>query len=320
MTKDVNPTWFLLITNLPGTNKTLRMRIWRALKSAGAATLRDGVYVLPQSASAQTVFAEQAAEIRTGGGSTHIFTLQAESAEQQKTLVSLFDRTAEYREIHNRFEVSKKGLATLGELEARRRLASITRDLTALEVIDFFPGPSRAQLRSALADAEHVLNARFSPNEPTAAHRKIARLERTAFQGRTWATRERLWIDRVCSAWLIRRFIDLKARFVWLKRPKDCPKRAVGFDFDGAQFTHVGARVTFEVLVMSFGLEGDPGLSRLGALVHFLDVGGIPVPEAPGIAAIVSGARATQPNDDALLLSVIPALDNLYNAFRAEGR
>jgi hypothetical protein len=78
--------------------------------------------------------------------------------------------------------------------------------------------------------------------------------------------------------------------------------------------------VTFEVLVMSFGLEGDPGLSRLGALVHFLDVGGIPVPEAPGIAAIVSGARATQPNDDALLLSVIPALDNLYNAFRAEGR
>jgi len=82
------------------------------------------------------------------------------------------------------------------------------------------------------------------------------------------ATRERLWIDRVASAWLIRRFIDPDARFLWLKRVKDCPKRAVGFEFDAAEFTHVGSKVTFEVLVASFDLERDVGLVRLGALVH----------------------------------------------------
>jgi hypothetical protein len=127
-----------------------------------------------------------------------------------------------------------------------------------------------------------------------------------------------VWIDRVCSAWLIRRFIDPKAKFVWLKRIQDKPKRALGFDFDGAEFSHVDSKVTFEVLVTSFGLEGDVGLARMGLLVRFLDVGGIPVAEAPGLAAIVSGARSLQPDDDALLLSVTPALDSLYHTYSTE--
>jgi hypothetical protein len=135
------------------------------------------------------------------------------------------------------------------------------------------------------------------------------------FQKRRWVTRRRPGVDRMASAWLIRRFIDPKAKFLWLKRPKDCPKQAVGFDFDGAEFTHVDSKVTFEVLLVSFGLEGDAALSRLGALVHYLDVGGIPVPEAPGFAAIVSGARALLPNDAALLDRVSPVLDSLYHAY-----
>jgi hypothetical protein len=319
MTKgEASSGWLLFVTNLPGTNKTLRMRIWRALKGAGAGALRDGVYVLPHSDRAQAIFAEHASEIRAGGGSTHMFALQTESADQTKTLIRLFDRTDEYQEINDRLEASRKGLATAVELNARRRLASISREATALEAIDFFPGPSGVQLRSALADAEVALNARFSPNEPRAAHRKIARLDRKDYQGRIWATREHLWIDRVCSAWLIRRFIDRKAKFVWLKRLMDCPKRAVGFDFDGAQFSHVDSKVTFEVLLASFDLEADSGLSRLGSLVHFLDVGGIPVAEAPGFVAIVSGARSIHADDDALLTSVTSALDSLYHAYAVE--
>src|ERR1700730_8124698 len=100
-----HPSWLLLVTNLPGTNKTLRMRIWRALKSAGAGTLRDGVYVLPQSANAQAVFAKQASEIKMGGGSTHVFALQAESADHHKTLTALLDRTGEYAESIERLDV-----------------------------------------------------------------------------------------------------------------------------------------------------------------------------------------------------------------------
>jgi len=173
-------------------------------------------------------------------------------------------------------------------------------------------------VQSALADTEAALNARFSPNEPRPAHRKIPRRDLKDYCGRTWATRQHVWIDRVCSAWLIRRFIDPKARFVWLKRIQDKPKRAIGFDFDNAEFSHVDSKVTFEVLLTSFGLEGDRGLARLGLLVRFLDVGGIPVAEAPGLAAIVSGARSLQPDDDALLLSVTPALDSLYHTYRTE--
>ena len=138
------------------------------------------------------------------------------------------------------------------------------------------------------------------------------RRDRNDYRGRTWATREHLWIDRVASAWLIRRFIDPKAKFLWLKRVKDCPKRALGFDFDGAEFTHVDSKVTFEVLVSSFGLEDDAGLIRLGALVHHLDVGGIPIAEGPGFATIMAGARKLQSDDDALLKAMTPVLDSLY--------
>jgi hypothetical protein len=97
----------------------------------------------------------------------------------------------------------------------------------------------------------------------------------------------------MASAWLIRRFIDRKAKFLWLDEAKRCPKRALGFDFDGATFTHVGGRVTFEVLAASFGLDADPALARIAAIVHFLDVGGVPVAEAPGIEAVLAGLRAS---------------------------
>lgn len=310
------PNWLLFVANLPGRNQTLRMRIWRSLKASGAGSLRDGVYVLPLSDAARGVFEKQSREIQEGGGTAYILELGGEAdSRQDKALRALFDRTADYQGIAGRLESLRRELGKLEELEARRRLGGLSRESATLAAVDFFPGESRAQLEGALADADAALTARFSPEEPHPARRKIVRLDRTAYQGRTWATRERMWIDRVCSAWLIRRFIDPKARFLWLKRPRDCPKRAVGFDFDGAEFTHVDSKVTFEVLLASFGLDGDPGLARLGALVHYLDVGGIPVPEAPGLAAIVSGARALQPDDDALLGEVNPVLDSLYRAY-----
>jgi hypothetical protein len=312
------PAWLLLITNLPGQNQTLRMRVWRALKSAGAGLLRDGVYVLPESSASRKVFAEQAVEIRAGAGSAHILTVRADSSEQNRMFMALFDRTADYQELKTRIDASRKNLAKLTELEARKSLGALARDLAATAAIDFFSGKSLAQVQSELADMDAAVNARFSPNEPRPAHRKIARRDIKDYLGRTWATRKRMWIDRVCSAWLIRRFIDPKAKFVWLKRVEDKPKRALGFDFDGAEFSHVDSKVTFEVLLTSFGLESDVGLARIGLLVHFLDVGGIPVPEAQGLAAIVSGARSLQPNDDALLQSVTPALDSLYQTYRTE--
>jgi hypothetical protein len=320
ITKPASTSWLLLVTNLPGTNKTLRMRIWRALKSAGAGTLRDGVYVLPQSDGAKAVFAAGASEIQAGGGSTHLFALPNASSDQHKTLAALLDRTGEYAESIQRLDTLKGKLTRLREPEARQQLASVAREVSAIVARDFFPGEPRKQMEGALADTARAINARFAPDEPHPAHRRIFPRNVREYRGRTWATREHLWIDRVASAWLIRRFIDPHAKFVWLKRIKNCPKRAVGFDFDGAEFTHVDSKVTFEVLVASFALHQDVGITRLGALVHHLDVGGIPIAEGPGFATIMAGARKLQPDDDALLEAMTPVIDSLYAEYTSADR
>lgn len=314
------PTWLLLITNLPGRNPTLRMRLWRALKAIGAGPLRDGVYVLPSSEASRSAFEEQATEIKGAGGTAHIVSFEAGSPHQQSVFVALFDRTTEYQEANRNVETLKRSFQKLKEGEARQRLAALRRDVSAIVARDFFPSASREHMEGTLADTEVALNARFSQDEPRSGTHRLHHCDPKKYRGRTWATREHLWIDRVASAWLIRRFIDPKARFLWLKRVKDCPTRAIGFDFDDAEFTHVGTKVTFEVLVASFALEHDEGLTRLGALVHHLDVGGIPTAEGPGFAAVMAGARALQPDDDALLAAMTPVLDSLYQAYSSTPR
>jgi hypothetical protein len=312
--------WLMLVTNLPGHNPALRMRTWRALKSAGACLLRDGAYLLPGAGSSRAILDEQGVEIRRAGGSAHLLAFEAASAAQQAEFTALFDRTGEYSEPIRGLDALKAKLAKLSEAEARQRLAGIAREVGAIVARDFFAGEPRKQMERALADAGTAINARFAPDEPRQARRKITRRDLKGYRGRIWATREHLWIDRVASAWLIRRFIDRRASFLWLKRIKDCPKRAVGFDFDGAEFTHVETKVTFEVLIASFGLDQDAGLVRLGALVHHLDMGGIPIAEGPGFATIMAGARKLQPDDHALLKAMTPVLDSLYAEYASADR
>lgn len=308
-------SWLLLVTNLPGHNPTLRMRIWRAMKSAGAGLLRDGAYLLPGSDQSRKTLQDQATEIGTAGGAVHLLSFETDSVAQQAEFVALFDRSVDYAEAIQKLNVLKGELTRLDEPEARQQLAAVAREVTAIVARDFFPGEPRKQMDGALADTEVAINARFAPDEPHPAQRQIQLRERKHYRGRTWATRQHLWIDRVASAWLIRRFIDPKAKFLWLKRTKDCPKKAVGFDFDGAEFTHMESKVTFEVLLASFGLDEDVGLARLAALVHHLDVGGIPIAEGPGFATIMAGARTLQADDDLLLNAMAPVLDSLYAGY-----
>lgn len=307
--------WLMLVNSVSGENKTARMRIWRGLKASGAAALRDGVYLLPKSEGARAVLSEQAREVIAAGGTAHIMTTAAEDQAQQLAFVRLFDRSTDYSALLEKLTAFRRRVAKLEEAEARRQLAVLRRDIATIGAIDFFPNGSRGQVEGTLADAEAALNARFSPDEPHAARGHIPKRDKARYQSRTWATREKLWIDRVASAWLIRRFIDPKAKFRWLKNPKDCPKTALGFDFDGAEFTHTGARVTFEVLAASFALDNDPAIARLGALVHYLDVGGLAVAEAAGFAAIMAGARAQGSSDDELLRSMSAVLDALYASY-----
>lgn len=297
--------WLALVLSLPTSNATARMRIWRALKTLGCGALRDGVYLLPDGAAALQALAELARTAQQSGGEAQVLRVGIVDAQQDAALRALFDRGEQYREL-----VAAATTAAGDAAHRAKALRTLRRDFDAIAAIDFFPGEAQAQARQALADLEAAL----SPGEPRAAAGRIRRLDAADYQGRTWATRRHLWVDRMASAWLIRRFIDRKARFVWLDKPEHCPRRALGFDFDGAAFTHVAGRVTFEVLAASFGLDADPALRRIGDIVHFLDAGGIAVDTAPGVEAILAGARSRADDDDALLDEAGRIFDFLYAA------
>ena len=307
--------WLLLVTSLSGDHGALRLRFWRALKAAGAAVLRDGVYLAPAVDGMRTVFEDQAGEIVASGGSAVVLHVPELPERDAPGMTALFDRSAQYEALVEAADDFTRAIANKTEVEARRALRQLTRELTMVESADFFPGQAQDIARTALATAEQALTSRFSPDEPTAVRASVPHLNVADYQGRTWATRAHPWVDRLASAWLIKRFIDAQARFVWLQRPADCPASAIGFDFDGAQFTHVEERVTFEVLLLSFGLDTDDALSRIAALVNQLDVGRGRVAEASGFEAILTGARERCPNDDVLLDDVGRTLDDLYHAF-----
>ena len=293
------------------------MRVWRGLKALGTAVLRDGVYLLPNRLELVEALQAQFDEVTASGGSAQIFAVNARDEQQEVEFRELFDRTPDYEKLILEISGAKKETAELDRAALSARLTRLRRDLEAIALQDFFPGAARDQAREALEDLAAVTNAVLSPDEPHAAAGRIQRVDPSKYRGRTWATRARPWADRLASAWLIKRCIDRRAKFLWLKTPKDCPKRAVGFDFDGAEFTHVGAKVTFEVLLASFGLNGDPALARIGALIHYLDVGGVPVPEAAGLEALLRGARDALNDDDALLAEAGRLLDYLYAHYAA---
>ena len=307
--------WLLLVVSLPTDGATARMRIWRALKALGCIALRDGAYLMPGGAERTQALQDLADEcIRERGNAWLMDVLPRVEGESQAWL-QLFDRSNEHAELRKSWKEANRGLASLAPAELTRLQRKLQREFDALKGIDFFPGDAAAESDAAWADFCRRIESLLSPGEPEETEGSIPRLDATQYQGRTWATRRKLWVDRVASAWLIRRFIDSQARFRWLASPSDCPKSALGFDFDGARFTHVGNLVTFETLMVSFGLDGDPGLQRLATIVHQLDVGGEPVPEAIGFEAVMAGARERLSNDDALLAEMSTVLDSLYAHF-----
>lgn len=302
--------WILLILSLPTQNATVRMRVWRTLKSSGAAVLRDGVYLLPHRPEHQQLFDGLLQEVEASEGSAYVLLVDTEDAGQ---FSGLFDRQDDYAHLLHKLPPIKE-LASSSLQEATRQLRKLRKNFTAIAATDFFPGEAQAQTQQALQQLELQLNRQLSPNEPHEHTGEIPRLDISLYRGRLWATRQRPWVDRLACAWLIRRFIDPEARFVWLQAPKDCPADALGFDFDGASFTHLNGKVTFEVLLDSFRLD-HPGLTRLGALVHFLDVGGIQPSEASGLEQILWGLRNSIHDDDQLIATANGVFDALLAAF-----
>ena len=303
--------WITLIASLPTENATVRMRAWRALKASGAAVLKDGVYLMPERPTCRAVLESVAVDVVAGGGSAYVMVVQEPT---NAGFAALFDRSAEFADLLADLPPIHALLAAGDRAEAARLCRKARKAFGQLAETDFFAAEAQRQVDAALQTLEASIARAAAPDEPQAMPGSIAVLQRAHYQGRTWATRARPWVDRLASAWLIRRHIDPQARFLWLDKPQDCPADALGFDFDGATFSHVQGRVTFEVLLASFAQEG-AALQRLGALVHFLDAGGVQPPEASGVEAVLAGLRASINDDDLLVQAASAVLDALLYHF-----
>ncbi len=310
--------WTVLFLTLPAQPNAVRLRIWRALRALGCVSLRDGAYLLPSELAA--TLEGIAAEVREHGGTADLLDLSPRSDVQRAEVLAQFDRSDQYALWRESLRKLQATVAQLDETEARRQLRVATEALADVRRIDYYPGPAAAQAEAELADTRRAVDAQFSRGEPQPTRGAIPKLDARKFQGKRWATRARPWVDRLACAWLIARFIDREAEFVWVEDIARVPRGAIGFDYDGARFTHVGARVSFEVLMASFELEADPKLQRIAAAVRFLDAGGIPAAEAAGLEAVLAGLRALHANDDRLNKAAGAVFDAMYASPKPDGR
>lgn len=306
--------WLILVIGLPTANATTRMRAWRALKATGAAVLRDGVYLLPNNGACLEALSAIERDILSINGTAFLLPVDD---PQGARFIELFDRSEDYAKLRVEIEACQAQLTPDNALASTRQVRKLRKAFAQVTSTDFFPTALRQQTDAALKALETAISRALSQDEPSSQDQPIEQLDRRDYQGRLWATRKRPWVDRLASAWLIRRRIDPSATILWLEAPSDCPANALGFDFDGAAFSHIGNRVTFETLQASFALD-EPGLHRVAALVHYLDVGGVQPAEASGIERVLAGLRETIPSDDQLLTAACAIFDGLLAAFEKE--
>ncbi|WP_410481317.1 chromate resistance protein ChrB domain-containing protein [Pseudomonas plecoglossicida] len=306
--------WLALILGLPTANATERMRAWRALKASGAAVLRDGAYLLPDTSACREALTSVERDILAINGTVYILPVVDPNGER---FIEFFDRNGDYSKLGGEIEECRGQLNAENALATTKQIRKLRKAHEQLASIDYFPGKPKQQIDSALQELETAVSRALSPDEPHSRNQPITALNLGDYQGRVWATRKRPWVDRLACAWLIRRFIDPQAQILWLNTPQDCPVDALGFDFDDATFSHVGNRVTFETLQASFELQ-EPGLNRIAALVHYLDIGGVQPVEAAGIERVLAGLRETITHDDHLLAAASAIFDGLLAGFVKE--
>jgi len=312
------PRWLLLGHQLPTSSSNARVKIWRRLQQIGAVPTRNSVYVLPNTEQCREDFEWIRTEIVALGGEATVFAADAISAGGADDIVTVFRSTREqdYRALMAEMaRLRPSGKTTRRSASGRKaqisRVVRAVRDrFRAIERIDFFDAPAREDAAAALAALE-ASTARQPPPPSVSSP-----LSAASFHSRRWVTRPRPGVDRMASAWLIRRFIDPNARFAFTDRPggEDVP-----FDMYTGEFSHQGDQCTFEVLAARFRLTS-PAVVSVARIVHDLDMkdGKYGPPEAPAVERLVEGLRASYADDAALLEQGITMFDALAHSFQSE--
>lgn len=331
MKKNDNPpgSWLLCIHNIPPKPPYLRAKASRRLSALGAVALKNAVYVLPDGDRQREGLLWLCREIEEGGGRAFVCLAGFDVAiggMDDGRIKALFveARDAQYRELATEIQPLFEALGEPQDADEGRRgetaawLAQVRSRFEAIVAVDFFGAPSREVADGILAGAEKWLRLAAAGEEPASG--ADTTLQPEAYRGRTWVTRPGVHVDRIASAWLIRRFIDPEADFRF--DAKTVSLRDVRFDMAEAEFTHEGAECTFEVMLRRFGLRDDPALKSMGAIIHDIDLEELhPArPESPGIAALLTGIALRTDDDQERLNQGFQMLDNLLQFFRETSR
>jgi hypothetical protein len=301
--------WLATVAQIPNEDPAARMRVLRTLESLGAAVLREGVYLLPDTPANRQSLEALADYIGKGGGQAHVLRVSASSPAQHEAFKRLFDRSARYDSLLKTVESLSVGFGQADPSAIARVLHKQRRDFEAITALDFFPTPARERAERAIESTDAAVKKLLFAQAQThiGPGEKLVR--------RTWATRRPLWADRLASAWLVRRFVDPEGVMVWLDKAQDAPAGAIGFGYAGSHFAASEARVAYEEILAQLKLAGNPALARIGSIVHYLEVRGTPVPEAAGVQTLLQGAVRRAKSDDELLAEAEKTFDLLYEAY-----
>jgi hypothetical protein len=319
----VNP-WLVLIHQLPPRPPYLRVKVWRRLQALGSVPIKNSVYVLPNTDDAREDFEWMLQEITRAGGEASLCEARLVDGLTDTEVQGSFQtaREQDYRELATsirtlgRETLPRRGRAPSDEARAKVAvgLARFRKRLEAIAKVDFFNAPGRETAEGLLRDLE----GKLAPSEEDDRARLRQKHRMQDVQGRVWVTRAGVHIDRMASAWLIRRFIDQRSKFKFVPSKGYCPEAdELRFDMFDAEFTHQGDLCTFEVLLREFGLA-EPGLAAIGEVVHDIDMkeAKFDRSETAGVDHLIAGIAWSHGDDDGRLAQATALFDALYAYFK----
>jgi hypothetical protein len=311
--------WLLLIHQIPAKPAYLRVKIWRRLQALGAVTVKNAVYALPASDQAQEDFEWVLKEICEGGGEALICEARLIDGLSDQEVRTLFNTVRE-----EDYDLLAKDARTLADTlrqnptsdtkaEAKAQFAKLKARAGQVLAIDFFGANGREALDGLLGGLEQLVK-----DDATATGAAPGLQRAHDLTGRTWVTRQGVHVDRIASTWLIRRFIDEKAAFKFVPAKGYIPEAGeLRFDMFDAEFTHIGDRCTFEVLMLAADLN-DPTLHAIAEIVHDIDLKDTKFgrEQTAGIAQLISGICISHKDDFARIERGAALFDDLHAYFR----
>ena len=318
--------WLLLIHQIPPKPSYLRVKIWRRLQRLGAVAIKNSVYALPKSDQTREDFQWILREVIEGGGDGTLCEARLVDGITDDQVEELFQaaRTADYGQIADDVRRLTRTLPAKAKVNEERRpqleveIARIKKRLDEVVAIDFFGAPGREAAAGLVSGIEARVCGGKTSRPTSESEPKI--LEN--LRGKTWVTRKGIHVDRMATAWVVRRFIDPEAKLKFVPAKGYAPlANEVRFDMFEAEFTHEGDCCSMEVLISRVGID-DPGLVPIAEIVHDIDLkdSKFQRQETSGIARLIDGIAMSHKDDDVRLSRAAAIFDDLYEYFRRKFR